>query len=348
MFRVILAITILSSVATPPVALGDAEAGSMDLTEPPLSGESPVIVRVGVYILNLAAVDEVKETFQIDGYLTAVWKDDRVKYSPSPRSLLRSRTFHEEQIWYPHLSMLNAAEPRSKFDVTIRARPDGTATYRERFVVTLSTKFDVARFPFDSQKLTIYLQPIWADREIMTLVSDRDLLQLNQAEYVGMSQWNIKDLSQRTTSENVGGTSEKISQVAFTILVKRRYGFYIWKVFVPLLLMVTVSWTIFWMGLDDFGNQILVAITTILTVIAFAFSIESNLPKVPYVTYIDAFFLCCYIFVFLTVIELMAVNLVLRTGGKQVATKIRRYARWSVPIMFALLNAILIPHFFLR
>jgi hypothetical protein len=102
----------------------------------------------------------------------------------------------------------------------------------------------------------------------------------------------------------------------------------------------------FVVSLDDFGNQILVAITTILTVIAFAFSIESNLPKVPYVTYIDAFFLCCYFFVFLTVIELMVVNIVLRTGAKELAIKIRRSARWSVTVVFAVLNAILIPHFF--
>jgi hypothetical protein len=57
------------------------------------------------------------------------------------------------------------------------------------------------------------------------------------------------------------------------------------------------------MNLENFGNQILVAITTTLTVIAFAFSIEANLPRVPYVTYIDAFFLCCYFFVFETVLE---------------------------------------------
>ena len=165
-----------------------------------------MVVRVGAYILNLAAVDEVKETFQVDGYSTAIWKDDRLKYSPSPGSWFRSRSFREEQIWYPRLSMLNAAEPRGKFDVTIRARPDGTTTYRERFVVTLSTKFDVARFPFDAQRLSINLQPVLADREIITLISNPDLLQLNQAEYVGMSQWSIKTLTQQTTSENVGET----------------------------------------------------------------------------------------------------------------------------------------------
>lgn len=346
MGRTFIAVTILSLLVMSEVAAAHAETGG-DLAEAPLSSEHQVIVRVGLYILNLAAVDEVKETFEVDGYLMAVWKDDRLKYAPPPGSLIRPKTFREGQLWYPQLAMVNAAEPRNKFDVTIQGRPDGTVTYRERFVVTLSTKFDVARFPFDAQKLTIYLQPIWTDGGIVTLVSDQNLLQLNQAEYVGMSQWNIKGLSQRTTSENIGGTSDRISQVAFTILVKRRYGFYVWKVFVPLLLMVTVSWTIFWMSLEDFGNQILVAITTILTVIAFAFSIESNLPKVPYVTYIDAFFLGCYFFVFLTVVELMVVNIVLRTRGRTLANKIRRSARWSVPSVFVVLNAILIPHFFL-
>ncbi|PWT83385.1 MAG: hypothetical protein C5B58_06665, partial [Acidobacteria bacterium] len=112
--------------------------------------------------------------------------------------------------------------------------------------------------------------------------------------------------------------------------------------------MVTVSLTILWMSVDDFGNQILVAITTILTVIAFAFSIESNLPKVPYVTYIDAFFLCCYFFVFLTVVELMAVNMVLRSRGHHAAIGIRHVAQWTVPTVFIILNVVLIPHFLVR
>ena len=34
--------------------------------------------------------------------------------------------------------------------------------------------------------------------------------------------------------------------------------------------------------------------TTILTVIAFAFAISATMPRLPYLTYIDAFFLECY------------------------------------------------------
>ena len=160
-----------------------------------------------------------------------------------------------------------------------------------------------------------------------------------------MAQWEIRGLIEQATDEFVGGTTERITQVRMTIDVMRRYGFYIWKVFLPLLVMVAVSWTVYWMNLEDFGNQILVAITTILTVIAFAFSIEASLPRVPYVTYIDAFLLCCYFFVFVTVLEPMAVNIVLRRRGRGSAIKIPHVARWTVPAAFILVNLVLILHF---
>lgn len=96
----------------------------------------------------------------------------------------------------------------------------------------------------------------------------------------------------------------------------------------------------FSMNPDDFSNQILVAVTTILTVIAFAFSIESNLPKVPYIAYIDAFFLCCYFFVFVTVLELMAVHMTLRSRGglppnfQPFISRVRRLFRPSWGVSF--------------
>jgi hypothetical protein len=68
---------------------------------------------------------------------------------------------------------------------------------------------------------------------------------------------------------------------------------------------------------------------------------------VPYVTYIDAFFLCCYFFVFFTVLELMAVNMVLRRKGRDAAIRIRHFAQWLVPTVFIIFNAFLIPYFFL-
>ena len=322
-----------------------ARALSPDFVTPPLVDDKPVTVTVGLYVVNLASVDEVKETFELDGYLTAIWQDDRLKFSPLLDLRVRSRNYREDEVWTPRLTMANAAEPRDRFEVTIRADSAGHVTYVERFVVNLSANYDLLRFPFDSQKLILDLQPSLPDRDLITLVQKRSMLQLNRASYVGMAQWEIRGLTEEATDEFVGGTAERTTQIRMTIDVKRRYGFYIWKVFLPLLVMVAVSWTVYWMNLEDFGNQILVAITTILTVIAFAFSIEANLPRVPYVTYIDAFFLCCYFFVFVTVLELMAVNIVLRRRGHGSAIKIRHVARWTVPAAFLLVNLVLMLHF---
>src|SRR6266852_824478 len=102
-----------------------------------------------------------------------------------------------------------------------------------------------------------------------------------------------------------GGLTVPVAR--FAISVDRRSSFYLWKVFLPLTLMVFLSWSVFWIEANDLSNQIQVAVTTILTVIAFAFAISATMPRLPYLTYIDAFFLECYIYVFIAVVALMTV-----------------------------------------
>jgi len=86
------------------------------------------------------------------------------------------------------------------------------------------------------------------------------------------------------------------------------------------------------MNLEDFGNQILVAITTILTVIAFCVPIEANLPRVPLCNLHRCVLpCCCHFFVFVTVLGVLGSNIVLRRRGHGSAIKIRHVARWTVP-----------------
>jgi cadmium resistance protein CadD (predicted permease) len=63
---------------------------------------------------------------------------------------------------------------------------------------------------------------------------------------------------------------------------------------------------------------------------------------VPHLTLIDKFFLACYVFVFVAIIELMTVHLSHRTREGKLAARIRRHSRWIVPLAFVIVNAILI------
>jgi hypothetical protein len=107
---------------------------------------------------------------------------------------------------------------------------------------------------------------------------------------------------------------------------------------------VSLSWSAYW--IDDLSSQVQISITTILTVIAFAFSISLSLPKVPYLTFIDAFFLDCLVFVFFTAIEITTVHVTGRTQRVELGLKIRRITRVGVPIAFVLSNVVIALRYF--
>ena len=59
-------------------APGKTPAAVVDLRQHPTGGRTPVEVAVGLYITNLVAIDETRESFEVGGYLTARWLDPRL------------------------------------------------------------------------------------------------------------------------------------------------------------------------------------------------------------------------------------------------------------------------------
>jgi hypothetical protein len=129
-----------------------------------------------------------------------------------------------------------------------------------------------------------------------------------------------------------------LPEVRFDLRVKRRYKFYIWKVVVPLFVMVMISWSAFWIRIDDHFCQMTVALTTILTVIAFAFSISASLPRVPYLTLIDAFFrsVTCSFFCD----SRACGNWPARRQTRVVSTPLQRMSRWLFPVAYLVINVV--------
>jgi hypothetical protein len=162
--------------------------------------------------------------------------------------------------------------------------------------------------------------------------------------YSSLASWDVRGLDvQAATAQAADGGP--VSEARFQLSVKRKSAFYVYKVIVPLLLMVALSWAVFWIEPGDLATQVQIAVTTVLTIIAFAFAISGSLPRVPYLTFIDAFFLTCYVFVFVSIIELMSVHLSHRTRGAELAARIRRHSRWVVPLAFLITNAVLLVTF---
>jgi len=333
----------LAHVAEPPIPGGIA---TDPILQPPFEDGKPIDVVIGLHVVNLAAINEVSEQFQLDAYLFEQWIDTRLAYTPQGQQD-QVRNYAMGQIWVPQLEMINAASPRTRGEISIMVSPDGTVRYAERLLVNLSSRFELRRFPFDKQQLVVIIHPFLADGPHIRFRFD-SASTWTASEFTSFSslaQWHLLSMqSALLVAPTYGGMT--VPEARFEIDVERRSSFYIWKVFLPLLLMVFLSWAVFWIEAGDLSNQIQVAVTTILTVIAFAFAISATMPRLPYLTYIDAFFLECYIYVFMAVVELMTVHVTHRSEVRRdLGLQIRKYSRWLIPASFVVTNILIAEHF---
>ncbi len=296
-------------------------------------------------LLNFEEMDEVSERFRIDGALIVDWKDSRLAFQPQPGAP-RLRHYTPDEVWHPNLQMVNATRPRESHGYAILAEPDGAMHYIEFFSATLSSALYLAPFPFDSERLQVYIQPfLGADENIAFGDPDRPSRVVNEP-YTELASWRIMDfkVSRRSAAPAFGGFGLS-PEMIFTLVIQRRPRFYVWKVFVPLMIIVLTSWTIFWISTADFYNQVTIAVTTLLSVIAFGFAISQSLPKLGYLTMIDAFFITCYVFVFGAIVEMTVAYSLRRQGRDGAAERLHRFSRGLFPLAFVIVSGAIALHF---
>ena len=94
-----------------------------------------------------------------------------------------------------------------------------------------------------------------------------------------------------------------------------------------------MSWAVFWIDPTTTSNsQISIAVTSMLTLIAYRFAVDSQLPRLPYVTRLDAFILTSTLLVFVSLVEVLVTT---SLNNKQ-AKKIDRYSRVIFPVIFTI------------
>ena len=322
----------LLCVLTPALVQAAGIQADTGLLTPPIVGNQPVNVKVGLFLTNLIEVDEVKEMFHISGYLFMTWKDPRLAFSPAGGDAERS--YNPDSVWVPHVFLVNATAQREKTNINIRGNPDGTIHYLELFKAELTTSFYLEPFPFDSESLEMFVEPFLDERDTMTLEYDNQVAGVGTEPFVELAQWKILGVQGTERRHAIAKTGKEISELEIDVVVQRRYRYYIWKVFLPLFAMVAIAYSAFWIKTSDYYTQISITLTAILTEIAFLFAISSSLPKVPYLTFIDAFFLMSFAFSCACIVELVAVHQILERNRPVNAERVRTIARILYPVIY--------------
>ncbi|MEE9141882.1 MAG: hypothetical protein V3U59_04145, partial [Gammaproteobacteria bacterium] len=127
---------------------------------PPVEGE-PVQVQAGIYVVDIANINEVNNTFHVEMDMIATWNDprlafDRVEAGSDRRVLLGTESAKFlERLWSPNMVPENAIGPYNMIRLKTTIFSDGKITLEARLAITLSAILDYRRFPFDKQILPI-------------------------------------------------------------------------------------------------------------------------------------------------------------------------------------------------
>lgn len=318
------------------------ESPVIKLLDAPPSTDGRIRVELAVAIANLAEVDETREQFRVNGFIFATWNDPRLSFNPRPGE--QTRFYREDQIWTPGFQMLNAIELTPE-QVTTRVLPNGRVRFVERFAATLSAKFYLRRFPFDSQNLDMVISPSASGTLRIDLKADKSMTQLLPGRFLELAQWKLIDITAFEQSTSIGDAFH-FEQVEVRLMARRRPAFYVWTMLLPLAVMLIVAWSVLWIAPSNFAQQLGIATPTFLSVIAFSYAMSFTLPRVPYLTFLNAFFLSVYLFVALSVLETVAIYSIGGSGREDIAARLHSRGRWLFPCSYLMAIAVIVAVFF--
>lgn len=115
---------------------------------------------------------------------------------------------------------------------------------------------------------------------------------------------------------------------------KRKAGFYILKVFLPIALIVLMSWTVFWVDPTKSEAQLTVSATSMLSLVAFLFTLSYFIPKIDYLTSLDIYLYGSMVFVFLSLAEAVLTCNLSSRKKLALARKVDRYSRVIFPVSY--------------
>jgi hypothetical protein len=163
------------------------------------------------------------------------------------------------------------------------------------------------------------------------------------APSITLPDWTIKNWNTEPLSYALAPGFE-YSGYAFEFTAVRGVQHYILKVMLPLVLIVIMSWSGFWIAPVHANSQISVAVTSMLTLIAYRYAVDAQLPRLPYMTRIDVFFLISTLLVFFSLIEVLVTTILDSNQQTERAKKIDRYCRAIFPAIFAIASIAIFVH----
>lgn len=327
-----------------PASVATRESAGTTVTEPP-NPNGPTIVGVGFFVNDIRGIDPVRDEFQFRGHVRLLWCDPRHAFDPETEGqnelVFTGDRIEQEfkQMWFASGYPVNKVGELSFSERVLRIRHDGTIEQSINVSVPLATHYDLRRFPFDRQTLELQVESYLWNRDQLQFIHDETISGFGDG--ISIPEWNIEAVNGRVSEVAVMRSDTPFSHYILEIEIGRTPGFYLWKVFLPLVVIVALSWSVFWMTDERFSARSRISATGVLTIVAYQFVFAENLPRVGYLTLLDQVMIGSFGLLAVTVLESLLVD---RANREDLAKAIRidRTSRWLFPAVYAVMLATIV------
>ncbi|XP_061175707.1 neuronal acetylcholine receptor subunit beta-3-like [Saccostrea echinata] len=248
-----------------------------------------VTVEIKYYLIAINGFDEVAGQMETAGYMKVKWNTELLTWSSTD---IPSITLPQDNFWLPSLVVSNSVN--SLFELGHKSYPvridsNGDCEWTVGIVAKTACAVDVSYYPFDVQSCKVTLNPWGFNDNQIYLMSTETTIDLTH--YMENVQWEIVQTS--VVSKSVSSTSFLNLQIE----MKRRPGYFIVNMVIPILILGLLNGLVFLLPADS-GERVGFAITAFLTFAVFLTMVSANLPKAS-----EPMSLLCY---FLTLMLIMS------------------------------------------
>jgi hypothetical protein len=249
-------------------------------------------VKVGFYPMNIYQLDISSNTYYLDTYIWFRWKG---KIDP-----------------IADLEFTNAVEEWGMTQKPGYEKPqpqsDGSWYQILRVEGRFFQPYNLSKYPLDHQQLGITLEnSIYTTKDLIYIADTKDS---GFADTLAVQGWSITGWqvhnSLHSYPSNFGLAEPDIapySAVRYELMVTRPVNYFIWKLFLPLLIVLIASWGALLLNPAYVDSRIAIPVTALLTIVFLQQSYSEALPESGYLVLMDQIYALSYLLVITTLME---------------------------------------------
>jgi hypothetical protein len=327
------------------VACFNTSLGAQGLESPDLrlvhersnsSGE-PTLVTFGIYVFDIDEIDDVNQRFSVDMFTIVTWHDPRMALPENERAG-QIRSLPLDGIWAPLGLIVNDRGLSRQLPRTVDIDDLGNVVYRQRLSGELAVALELKEFPFDKQRLPIDFVSYQHSPDEVRFSVNADIR--GNPESFSAAGWQLSIVEPEYGEFTVPAAGVVRPRLTYYIEAQRNAQYFLLTMFLPMSLIIFMSWTVFWLQPDIVPARIGISTASIFSLLALGFSIRLSLPAVSYMTRADLFVIGCTLLVFVALGVAVVGSRWASSDRMEQALRLNAVARWVYVGLFGLVATI--------